>query len=370
MAMYEINQLRAMANGRWPDIIGALAPANQHIDAALETASRPGHSSKQHPCPVHNDGKTRFRFSRDFAQTGAAWTTCCGSHSSGFNTLMWLCNWTFPETVQAVGAYLNGQSVQYDPREYRILQEKANAEREAETVSRRASLTRVWSQTVAMNNSAARPAWVYLASRGLRTRVLSPFMRFHPALPYYDSEGTKMGVFPAILVKFITGDGSKCTTIHRHYITNDGAKAPFEETKKMMSIPHDRQVRGSAMRLDLPGEDLAVGEGLETMLSVRSVYPHLPVWATSGTSFLAHMDFPPNLKRLHVFADCDRNQAGQEAASALVKRARAAGIQAQAYMPGMEIPEGAKGVDWNDALVQYGPNAFPDLSAQIAKKVA
>jgi len=366
MAMYEINQLRAMANGRWPDIIRSFSGGNEYVDMALKATS----STKQFPCPVHMDGKTRFRFARDFASTGAAWTTCCGNHSSGFNTLMWLNNWTFPETVQAVGGYLNGQAVNFDPREARILQEKANAEREAETISRRQNLARVWGQTVSMTNHAARPAWLYLASRGLKTRVLSPFMRFHPDLPYYDGDGTRKGVYPAILVKFITADGLRCTTIHRHYITNEGAKAPFEETKKMMSIPHDRQIRGSAMRLDEPGEDLAVGEGLETMLSVRTTYPTLPVWATSGASFLAHMDFPAGLKRLHVFADNDRNQVGQDAAAAVVRRARAAGIDAQAYMPGIAIPDHAKGVDWNDALVQYGPGAFPDLARHIQKKAA
>lgn len=364
--LYDAKKVKSDAMGRWPEIIGALGGGHRFVQIALERHARGNKSTTG--CPVHDEDGTRFRFGRDFSQEGCCYVSCCGHRANGFETLMWLRGWDYKTALSEVYRYLGGQpggEISYEDR--RMLIAKASAEREAETIQRRASLTRVWAATIPMNDMRARPAHLYLASRGLTKRVLSPFLRFHPALPYY-LNGKNQGKFPAIVMKLISGDGSQCTSIHRHYLTEDGQKAPFEDSKKMMSVPHDRKVMGSAIRLDEVVDELAVAEGLETALSVRTSYLDLPVWATYSSDLMAGLVLPPSLKRLYVFADKDLKQAGQVAASTLVKRARASGIDAIAYLPGMEIPQGKKTVDWNDALQRYGTAAFPQL--QKIRRVA
>jgi phage/plasmid primase-like uncharacterized protein len=90
---------------------------------------------------------------------------------------------------------------------------------------------------------------------------------------------------------------------------------------------------------------LAVGEGIETMLSLRMVLPTMPMMAALSASHLAAILFPPGLCRIYIAQDNDA--AGSNAAARLMARAKAAKIEAIVLMPICD--------DFNDDLRNQGP---------------
>ena len=57
------------------------------------------------------------------------------------------------------------------------------------------------------------------------------------------------------------------------------------------------------MRLGTATDVLAAGEGLETMLALKSVLPALPMIAGLSANHLAALEWPPTLRRLYVAHD-------------------------------------------------------------------
>jgi putative DNA primase/helicase len=191
----------------------------------------------------------------------------------------------------------------------------------------------------------AEPARLYLARRGLTTRVPEA-LRFHPDLGYY-ADQRLVGRYPAILAQ-VTGQGGDAVTLHRTYLTVDGHKAPVDAPKKLMRHPSARQLTGGAIRWSPPGSRLAVTEGIETALAVIEA-TGLPAWATGNAHLLETFVPPPGVRQVLVFADKDRPSRqhpsghGQEAARGLVTRLWAMGIQAGAIAPALDDSRRQKG---------------------------
>lgn len=117
------------------------------------------------------------------------------------------------------------------------------------------------------------------------------------------------------------------------------------------------QLLGNGVRFGVAGDVLAAGEGIETMLSLRSVTPSLPMVAALSASHLAALLFPPGLRRLYVARDND--PAGGAAMTALTKRAQAAGIRLLALSPRLG--------DFNDDLQHPG---LDELRAALRVQLA
>ena len=62
---------------------------------------------------------------------------------------------------------------------------------------------------------------------------------------------------------------------------------------------------GHGVRFGVRDDVMAAGEGIETMLSLRSVLPTLPMVAALSANHLAALLFPPTLRRLYVARDDD-----------------------------------------------------------------
>lgn len=90
-------------------------------------------------------------------------------------------------------------------------------------------------------------------------------------------------------------------------------KAPLDPNRKAMG-----NLLGHAVRSGSPADILAVGEGLETMLSLRLALPGLPIAAALSGNHLAAFDPPADLRRLYVAIDND--EAGQAAFDTLTDR--------------------------------------------------
>jgi hypothetical protein len=89
---------------------------------------------------------------------------------------------------------------------------------------------------------------------------------------------------------------------------------------------------------------MAVGEGIETILSVRCAMPNMPMAAALSANHLGAFLIPASLRRIYVARDND--PAGDTAFAALTERADQAGIQAISLMPALQ--------NFNDDLRHLG----------------
>jgi Toprim domain len=101
---------------------------------------------------------------------------------------------------------------------------------------------------------------------------------------------------------------------------------------------------GHGVRFGVTTDVLAAGEGLETMLSLRSAVPHLPQLAALSANHLTAVLFPATLRRLYVARD--RDPAGDLAVRNLTERAQSTGIEALTLSPTLG--------DFNEDLYQFG----------------
>ena len=105
---------------------------------------------------------------------------------------------------------------------------------------------------------------------------------------------------------------------------------------------------GHAVRFGAADDVLAVGEGIETMLSLRYALPVMPMAAALSANHLAALLLPPTMRRLYIAHDADA--AGDMAFATLAERAEAAGIEALALSP--------KVADFNEDLRTFGVGAM------------
>lgn len=195
---------------------------------------------------------------------------------------------------------------------------------------------------------------LYLRERGI-TRIHGlAALRFHPRCFYRPAAADIPGIpqeFPA-LVASVTGNRGVQTGIHRTWLNPSGkSKAAVASPRRALG-----DILGHAIRFGACNGVLAVGEGLETMLSLREALPAMPLAAATSSSHLAAFAFPRGLVRLYVARD--RDAAGDTALAILSDRAHEAGIALMPLTPTFG--------DFNDDLLQTGPTQLADqLLGQI-----
>jgi len=194
-------------------------------------------------------------------------------------------------------------------------------------------------------------AEVYLRSRGIFCPVASAALRFHPKCWHREEAQTKAIPRPALIAAVTDGAG-EITGVHRTWLAPDGrGKAAVETPRRAMG-----QLLGNAVRIDPASDVLVVGEGIETMLSIREAVPGLPVWAALSSAHLGALLLPEPLQ--HLYIACDRDPAGQRAAERLTARATEAGIPVTLLEPRLG--------DFNDDLQAHGAEALRrHLAGQI-----
>jgi putative DNA primase/helicase len=102
---------------------------------------------------------------------------------------------------------------------------------------------------------------------------------------------------------------------------------------------------GAAVRLMHHGATLGIAEGIETALSAAILFK-VPCWAALNAALLERWEPPPDVGKVVIFGDNDRNGSwvGEAAAYALAKRLGARGLSVDVQIPGTD------GADWNDVL--------------------
>jgi hypothetical protein len=185
------------------------------------------------------------------------------------------------------------------------------------------------------------PAEAYLRARGITGRLDWPALRYHPAVYYRKAEDAPLEIWPALLAAVTDPDGN-ITGIQRTWLDpRRSTKAPLADPRRALG-----HLIGNGVRFGKPeptpavaGDILAAGEGIETMLALKSVLPSLPMIAALSANHLAALDLPPTpgsgpgqaLLRLYVARDNDA--AGLKAAEQLRERGLAAGIEIRELVP-------------------------------------
>jgi hypothetical protein len=166
----------------------------------------------------------------------------------------------------------------------------------------------------------------YLRKRGITALQGTGALRFHPHCYYRPDKHSPTETWPAMIAS-VTNLDSRVTGVHRTWLAPDGSgKAPVDTPRRAMG-----DLLGNAVRFDIACDVMAAGEGIETMLSLRVVLPHLPVVAALSAAHLGQLLFPATLRRLYIAPDDD--PAGDGATQSLIERARGVGIEAITLSP-------------------------------------
>ena len=190
----------------------------------------------------------------------------------------------------------------------------------------------------------------YLRSRGITVPLDCDALRFHPRI--YCGELGPTAALPGLLAAVTDLSGS-VTAVQRTWLDPDRAdKARLKEPRRSLG-----DQLGHGVRFGQATDVLLAGEGLETVLSVRSALPRMPAVAGLSANHLGALLLPKRLRRLYVARDRDRD--GEGAAERLRAAAEAQGCEAIDFVPRAD--------DFNVDLRRWG---VADLRRRLLQRVS
>lgn len=186
---------------------------------------------------------------------------------------------------------------------------------------------RLWAESTPLKHSVAE---AYLRRRAVPAGLWkSTALRFHPRMTSLDDRARRPTLVAAIRDTQGALQGVQVTLLSAHGTAKAALATPRRVIGKLM---------GGTVRLADAQDELAVGEGVETMLTASDVFG-VPAWAALSADNLGRLILPHSLRRLIIAADND--EAGMRAARSL--RARMASSARVEIEP---APAGFN--DWND----------------------
>jgi putative DNA primase/helicase len=186
---------------------------------------------------------------------------------------------------------------------------------------------RIWSES---RSAAGTSVELYLRSRNI-TIPIPVSLRFHANLRH------PSGVHAPAMVAAIQNCEGRIIGVLRTFIRADGSGKSHLEPQRAALGP----ISGCAIRFAKPGERLALGEGIETCLSVAQARPDLVVWSAISASNLPCIELPDGVREVVICADGD--EPGERAARKL-------GVRLLTENRRVWIARSGKGIDFNDLL--------------------
>ena len=212
-----------------------------------------------------------------------------------------------------------------------------------------------WRVALAASSTIAQ---IYLASRGIILTDLPPSLRFHPRCPRpRDDAGNVVPPLTA-MVGLVEHVERGPIGVHCTYLRLDGsgnADLPKNNRRACFGC-----VGGGAVRFGVPrsGDWLAVGEGIETTLSV-AVACSMPAWAALSAYGVENLVLPPEATHVVICADNDVNGRGQRAAQKAAQRWIAEGRRVRVALPRTSF-------DFNDVLIGRAAATINEVNDVVA----
>lgn len=186
---------------------------------------------------------------------------------------------------------------------------------------------RLWEESGPLRHSVAE---AYLRRRAVPAGLWqSPALRFHPRMTSLDDRAKRPALVAAISDAQGALQGVQVTLLSAHGTAKAAVATPRRVIGKLM---------GGTVRLAEAHDELAIGEGVETMLTASEVFG-VPAWAALSADNLARLIISHPPRRLIIAADND--DAGMRAAECL--RAR---MTSSTRVDIEAAPRGFN--DWND----------------------
>jgi len=169
------------------------------------------------------------------------------------------------------------------------------------------------------------PAEAYLRARKITADLHDAPLRYHSALLYREPSSPPRRL-PA-LIAAVTDNGGEIRGIHRTFLD------PARNDKAKVASPRRSlgAILDNGVRFGVIDQFAIIGEGIETVLSLKSAFPDTPMVAALSAAHLAAWRPRSNLRRLVIAADND--EAGRSAAYRLSERMREWGIDTTAIIP-------------------------------------
>lgn len=172
-------------------------------------------------------------------------------------------------------------------------------------------------------------AETYLRSRSIDLQPDFDALRYHPRV-FHGADAQGRPVYWPGLIAAITDLEDDLTGVSRTFLRRDGKdKAPVEPKRRSKG-----DLLGHGTRFGATTDVQAVGEGLETTLSLRVAMPNIPLVSATSANHLSALLFPATLRTLLVIRDNDH--AGDAATDALYARGLAAGIKVVLIEPELD----------------------------------
>lgn len=190
----------------------------------------------------------------------------------------------------------------------------------------------IWKEAVSM---AGTPAETYLASRGVSYG--GDELRWHPSCPFGNEH---LGCMLGLVRNIVTNEPQ---AVHRTAINAQGRKI-------------DRKaygpIGGGAIKLTDEADVtniIAIGEGIETALSIRELADlgSMPVWSVISAAGISGFPALPGIESIWIAADNDISGTGQRASRFAAERLNAAGIET------IILASTTAGADLNDKVARH-----------------
>lgn len=216
---------------------------------------------------------------------------------------------SFKDTLEEARRFLRG------PRESPPeLHDGRSSDRDTVALARK-----IWAASLPIAGTLAE---AYLRARKISADLDAASLRYHPALFYRERADLPSRRLPA-LVAAVTNHSGEITGVHRTFLD------PMRKDKARVSSPRRSlgAILGHGVHFGKIDDVALVGEGIETVLSLKSALPEWPMVAALSAGHLAAWEFPSGLRRLII--GCDNDDAGQRAARRLKDRVQAVGVEAR-----------------------------------------
>jgi hypothetical protein len=177
----------------------------------------------------------------------------------------------------------------------------------------------------------------YLRARGIDPKAAGDALRFHPRC-YRHVGGAALEELPAMLTA-VSDDDGRISGLMRTYLQRDAAGRVHVLVRRAMGA-----LAGNGARFGPPADVMAVGEGVETMLSLRMALPLMSTIAALSAAHLAAFVPPAIVQRLYIAVDNDN--AGRNAAVRLRTQLQGRPIEVVQLKPQRK--------DFNDDLIADG----------------